>query len=68
MLRRIVKGGFRRKNSPPSQIPREVIEKDQCDYSFVYSNTDIYRITGTESIQNYVENKKFHIAVECQII
>ena len=29
MLRRILKGGFRRKNSPPSELPREEIEKHQ---------------------------------------
>ena len=65
MLRRILKGGFRRKNSPPSELPREEIEKDQWDYSFVYSNTDIYRITGTESIQNYIEKQNFTWLAHC---
>ena len=41
------------------------IEKDQWDYSFVYSNTDIYRITVTESIQNYIEKQNFTWLAHC---
>ena len=56
-LRRLVKGGFRRKNSPPKGMTPEEIKQGKWDYAYVYTNQDIYRITGCEPLWEYQEKQ-----------
>ena len=53
MLRCMIKGGHRRRNTPPARDKRESlaeynqrINNQDWDYAYVYNNSDVYRITN----------------------
>ena len=53
-LRRMVKGGFTRKNVPKNK-KEKTIPDDEIDWSFILSNDDIRRITNTSKIKQFCE-------------
>jgi len=54
LLRRMVKGGFSRKNAPKNKKDKS-IPVEEVDWSFKLSNSDIMRITKTTEIKHFFE-------------
>ena len=54
-LRRMVKRGFARRNAPKDKD--DVIAKEDLDWSYVYSNEDILRITKSHPISDFCEQQ-----------
>ena len=53
-LRKLVKGGMARKNSPPKNISELQKKEGKWDYSFKYSNAEIHNICGLEPLQTFI--------------
>ena len=53
-LRRMVKGGFIRKNAPKNKKDKSIPE-EEIDWSFKLSNDDIRKITKTSEIKDFCE-------------
>ena len=65
MNRRIVRGGFKRKKSPPAKKRGqsqtdydEFLKTDDWDYSFVYTNDEIFKINGTEPLLPFIRRQQ----------
>ena len=54
LLRRMVKGGFSRKNAPKNKKDKS-IPVEEVDLSFKLSNSDIMRITKTTEIKHFCQ-------------
>ena len=62
MLRKMIRSGYKIKNAPPARQKKEKksdyerrIAEGKWDFAFVYSAEDIYKITKTRSLRNYLE-------------
>ena len=57
-LRRMVKGGFRRRKAPPKDMSKEGMEKGSWDYAYIYTDGDICPITGCQSLRIFTEKQQ----------
>ena len=57
-LRRMVKGGYARRNAPKSQKDKSIPE-EEIDYSYKLSNKDIMSITKTNGIKDFCDMQHF---------
>ena len=53
LLRRIVKGSFKRRDAPPEDISEEDKKNGTWDYAYIYSNEKYYRITGCDPLDTF---------------
>ena len=65
MLRRIVKGGFKRRNAPPPGLTEDDRKNGSWDYAFIYSNAKIHSLTSTKPLQIYVEQQQLYWLAHC---
>ena len=62
LLRRIVKGGYKRKNAP---VGRNAVNGDDVDYGYVYTNEDIFKITNCEPLKMFQEKQHLNWLAHC---
>ena len=61
----IVKGGFKRRDAPPKDISEEDKKNGTWDYAYIYSNENIYRITGCGPLTLFQEKHHLKWLAHC---
>ena len=60
-----MKGGFKRRDAPPKDISEEDKKNGTCDYAYIYSKENIYRITGCGPLTLFQEKHHLKWLTHC---